>query len=73
MTDERNVEAIARASGYVKHGTTFLGGSFAACTCPKEPCGGVSDDRQRPYCPEHRQEPVQLWHWAAECPGRSGS
>ena len=44
MDSIRNVEEIARASGYVKHGTTFLGGSFAACICPKQPCGGVSED-----------------------------
>lgn len=71
MPGTRNVEAIARASGYVKHGTTFLGRSFAACTCPKEACGGVSDDRERPDCPEHRRTPAQLWHWSAECPGEA--
>jgi hypothetical protein len=68
MADERDVEAVARASGYVRHGTTFLGGSFTTCTCPKAACGGVAEDGQRPDCPEHRREPAQLWHWAAECP-----
>lgn len=73
MGSERNVEAIARASGYVKHGTTFLGGSFVGCTCPKEGCGGVSAERERRDCPEHRRIPAQLWHWATECPGTDGS
>lgn len=73
MGSERDVEAIARASGYEKHGTTLLGGSFAACTCPKELCGGVSESKERPYCPEHRRTPAQRWHWAAECPGVGGS
>jgi len=67
--EARDVEAIARASGYVQHGTTFLGGSFASCICPKEVCGGVSGERQRDECPEHRREPAQVWHWGAECPG----
>lgn len=67
MTDTRNVEGIARASNYEKHGTTFLGGSFKSCTCPKEPCGGVS--REQDGCPEHDRNPTQLWHWSAECPG----
>jgi hypothetical protein len=69
MTDTRNVEAIARASGYEQHGTTFLGGSFASCICPKAACGGVSSEKERPDCPHHRKTPAQLWHWAAECPG----
>jgi hypothetical protein len=69
VTATRDVEAIARASGYVKHGTTDLGGSFPECTCPKQACGGVACDDQRPSCPEHRRDPVQRWHWAAECPG----
>lgn len=73
MQTERDVEDIARASGYERHGTTFLGGSFAACTCPKAACGGVPGDRQRVDCPEHRREPAQLWHWAAECPARPES
>jgi hypothetical protein len=73
MPNTRNVEAIARASNYEKHGTTFLGGSFAACTCPKKPCGGVSGDQERADCPEHRRTPAQLWHWAVECPGGSGA
>lgn len=67
MTDTRDVEAIARASGYERHGTTFLGGSFASCICPKKACGGVADED--PLCPEHSRTPTQLWHWAAECPG----
>lgn len=69
----RDVEAIARASHYERHGTTFLGGSFAACICPKAPCGGVACAAQRGDCPEHRLEPAQLWHWAAECPGLAAS
>jgi len=72
MAAERDVEAIARASGYERHGTTFLGGSFTTCTCPKKACGGVAEDLQRRDCPEHRREPAQLWHWAAECPGGAG-
>lgn len=73
MPDTRDMEAIARESGYVKHGTTFLGGSFATCICPKTACGGVSDDDERMDCPEHRRTPAQLWHWAAECPGAPAS
>ena len=69
MPIERNVEEIAHASGYERHGTTFLGGSFASCTCPKKECGGVAADEERDDCPEHRREHAQLWHWAAECPG----
>ena len=69
---QRDVAAIARASGYERHGTTFLGGSFTACICPKKPCGGVAGDDERPGCPEHRRQPAQLWHWAAECPGAAG-
>jgi hypothetical protein len=72
MAAERDVAAIARASGYEQHGTNFLGGSFTACTCPKQACGGVAGDKQRSDCPEHRREPAQLWHWAAECPGPHG-
>ncbi|MFI8792596.1 hypothetical protein [Streptomyces sp. NPDC055105] len=70
MAAERDVEAIAAASDYKKHGTTFLGGSFAACICPKQPCGGVAEDDERDLCPEHRRSPAQVQHWAAECPGR---
>ena len=73
MAKPRNVEDVARASSYRKHGTTLLGGSFAACSCPKAPCGGVDEDAERSDCPEHRRAPVQLWHWAAECPGTAGS
>jgi hypothetical protein len=73
MTAQRDVEAVARASGYERHGTTFLGGSFAACICPKQACGGVAGDEERPGCPEHRRTPAQLWHWAAECPGQAGA
>lgn len=72
MAAERNVEAIARISGYERHGTTDLGGSFADCLCPKQRCGGVTEgDQGLVDCPEHRREPAQLWHWAAECPGGS--
>lgn len=73
MQPVRDVEEIARASGYERHGETFLGGSFVACICPKAPCGGVASDAERPDCPEHRRTPAQLWHWAAECPGLPGS
>lgn len=69
MADERDVVAIARASNYRKHGTTFLGGSFVTCVCPKAACGGVDSDDERSDCPEHRRTPAQMWHWAAECPG----
>ncbi len=69
MAAGRDVQEIARASGYRRHGTTFLGGSFAACVCPKETCGGVDGDAERADCPEHRRTPAQLWHWASECPG----
>ncbi|MFD0555411.1 hypothetical protein ACFQ0X_44135 [Streptomyces rectiviolaceus] len=68
-TAERDVEAIARASHYVKHGTTHLGGTFKTCICPRQPCGGVSGDDERDDCPDHRRTPNQLWHWATECPG----
>jgi hypothetical protein len=71
MQPVRNVEEIARASGYERHGTTFLGGSFTACSCPEAPCGGVAEDAERLDCPEHRRTPAQLWHWAAECPGHA--
>lgn len=73
MAAERDVEAIARASGYEKHGTTLLGGSFASCLCPKKGCGGVASAEERDDCPHHRKVPAQLWHWAAECPGGSGA
>jgi hypothetical protein len=69
MAGIRDVEAIARASNYVRHGTTLLGGSFTACICPKQACGGVSGDQEWADCPEHRRAPAQPWHWAAECPG----
>lgn len=69
MSAKRNVEAIAHASNYQKHGTTILGGSFDDCSCPKQPCGGVAEDDQDRCCPEHSLELVQRWHWAAECPG----
>jgi hypothetical protein len=72
MADERDVVAIARASNYRKHGTTFLGGSFVTCVCPKAACGGVDSDDERSDCPEHRRTPAQMWHWAAECPGLPG-
>lgn len=72
MEPVRDVEEIARASGYEKHGTNLFGGSFAACVCPKELCGGVAGEREVDGCPEHRRTPAQLWHWAAECPGGAG-
>lgn len=65
----RDVEAVIRASNYVRHGTSHLGGSFPTCACPKMPCGGVAADDERGDCPEHSRNPGQLWHWAAECPG----
>lgn len=68
----QDVEAVGQASNYVRHGTTFLGGSFAACFCPKQACGGVAEGEQDPYCPEHSREPTQRWHWAAECPSAAG-
>ncbi|GHH25991.1 bifunctional DNA primase/polymerase [Streptomyces rubradiris] len=66
----RDVQAVIAASGYARHGTTMLGGSFRSCTCPKTRCGGVAGGTERDGCPEHRRSPAQLWHWAAECPGR---
>lgn len=69
MPDTRDVDAVIQASHYVRHGTTFLGGSFAGCCCPKQACGGVAIDDQDRNCPEHAKNPVQLWHWAAECSG----
>jgi hypothetical protein len=65
---ERDVEAIAAASKFIKHATTPMGGSYKRCICPKEPCGGVAHERTG--CPEHDKNPCQVWHWAAECPGR---
>ncbi|MFF0747356.1 helix-turn-helix transcriptional regulator [Streptomyces sp. NPDC004111] len=64
----RDVDAIAAASRYVKHGTAPAGGAYPGCVCPKEPCGGVTTPQAG--CPEHDREPVQLWHWAAECPAK---
>lgn len=72
-TPARDVAAIALASGYEKHGTTVLGGSFVACICAKKPCGGVSENQEHADCPEHRRTPAQRWHWASECPGAAGS
>lgn len=69
MPDTRDVERIARASRYEMHGTTFQGGSFASCICPKKSCGGVASAEERGDCPHHKKAPTQLWHWAAECPG----
>ncbi|MDX3232909.1 hypothetical protein [Streptomyces sp. ME19-01-6] len=66
---KRDVEAVIKASNWVRHGTNHWGGSFTTCTCPKSPCGGVADDDELDDCPEHSQNPNQLWHWAAECPG----
>ncbi|MEU6016949.1 hypothetical protein ABZ826_23730 [Streptomyces sp. NPDC047515] len=66
-TTDRDFEAIAAASHYVKHGTDHWGGSFRDCICPKEPCGGVANEVQG--CPEHDLLPAQRWHWASECPG----
>jgi hypothetical protein len=68
MNVERDVQAIARASNFEQHGTTFMGGMFATCICPRTACGGVASDTERYDCPHHRKEPAQLWHWAAECP-----
>jgi hypothetical protein len=67
----RDTSAVAKASGYVRHGQTAVGGSFTSCRCPKETCGGVAPDRYRDDCPEHGRgnAPVQLWHWATECTG----
>ncbi len=66
----RDIEAIARASRYVKHGAiTHRGGSFPDCLCPKAACGGVADNQEHPDCPEHTRVPAQVWHWASECPG----
>lgn len=64
-------EALAAASRYVRHGETFLGGAFVSCTCPKVACGGVAPDDYDDDCPDHGggRTPVQLWHWAAACPG----
>lgn len=70
MCAPRDVEAVARASGCVKHGINHWGGTVAKCVCRKQPCGGVADDDQRRECPKHRREPVQVWHWAVECPAR---
>jgi hypothetical protein len=68
----RDVSAVAAASGHVRHGKTTIGGQFITCLCPKEPCGGVRADRYRENCPEHGggRTPVQIWHWADECPGQ---
>jgi hypothetical protein len=66
---DRDIDAIIKASGYEQHGTTFQGGMFAECTCPKAPCGGVASAAEREDCLHHRKTPTQLWHWAAECPG----
>ncbi|MFE9491421.1 hypothetical protein ACFYNF_34125 [Streptomyces sp. NPDC006641] len=69
MSSHRDVAAIAKASNYEKHGTTFLGGSFTGCICPRAPCGGVAESSERMDCPHHRKAPAQLWHWVTECPG----
>lgn len=69
MTAYADRQAVARASNYVNHGTTFFGGMVASCICPRQPCGGVSSAEEDPDCPHHRDTPCQLWHWAAECPG----
>jgi hypothetical protein len=73
MATGRDAEAIARASDYEKHGTTFLGGSVVSCLCPKKECGGVASAEERDDCPYHRKVPAQLWHWAAECLGTPGA
>ncbi|RMI39727.1 hypothetical protein [Streptomyces triticirhizae] len=64
-----DIEAVIAASGGVQHGTTFWGGSWATCTCPKTPCGGVAGGAERDDCPDHGRgrTPTQLWHWAAQC------
>lgn len=66
---QRNVAAIAAVSEYQLHYLSPAGGSFPQCVCPKQRCGGVADYDYRLDCPEHRLEPVQKRHWAAECPG----
>lgn len=68
----RDIEAIIKASNFINHGTTMLGGSFADCTCAKTPCGGVAGGSEQPDCPIHSLRPAQTWHWAAECPGAGG-
>ncbi|MDJ0345912.1 bifunctional DNA primase/polymerase [Streptomyces sp. H10-C2] len=64
----RDVQAVITASGSVRHGRPYGGSAFRACTCPKVDCGAVADGSERDDCPEHRRNPVQLWHWSAECP-----
>ncbi|MFL4496509.1 bifunctional DNA primase/polymerase [Streptomyces sp. VTCC 41912] len=64
----RDVEAVIAASGYERHGRPYGGSAFRACTCPKVGCGAVASGSERQDCPEHRLNPVQLWHWSAECP-----
>lgn len=68
---QRDVYSIIRASNYVRHGTTTLGGSFSTCSCPKQACGGVAEADQHQHCPDHSKDPAQSWHWAAECPGKT--
>ncbi|MEV6726886.1 bifunctional DNA primase/polymerase [Streptomyces xanthochromogenes] len=64
----RDVQAVIAASGYARHGRPHGGAAFRACTCPKVGCGAVADGSERDDCPQHRRNPVQLWHWSAECP-----
>lgn len=64
----RDVQAVITASGYARHGRPYGGSAFRACTCPKVGCGAVASGSERDDCPEHRRNPVQLWHWSAECP-----
>ena len=49
---------------------------FPALACPRRgssrPDRRAEDDQDR-CCPEHSREPVQRWHWAAECPGAAGA
>ncbi|MFD9721092.1 bifunctional DNA primase/polymerase [Streptomyces sp. NPDC059076] len=64
----RDVPAVITASGYERHGRPYGGSAFPGCTCPKVGCGAVASGTERDNCPEHRLEPMQLWHWSAECP-----
>ncbi|MFJ9214257.1 hypothetical protein [Streptomyces sp. NPDC102264] len=65
----RDIQAIMRASEYVRHGgVTALGGSYPNCICPKAACEGVATGAERADCPEHNITPTQALHWAAECP-----
>ncbi|WP_329203902.1 bifunctional DNA primase/polymerase [Streptomyces sp. NBC_01435] len=65
----RDVQAVIEASDYVRHGgVTRQGGSYSTCICPAAWCGAVASGNERDDCPEHSLNPVQYWHWSAECP-----